>query len=450
MAWEPLPIVTGEQDVTGLILQALRLRIPGWEPEEGQLDVAIVEEVGREIAALRALTVDVAAAAVVQVGRTLFGLPQIAGAAATMAVRLTMTASGRTAPAGLTVIGRTPDGIDVAFTLPIAATAAGTTVDVSMTASSVGAHANGVPAGALRLLQASLDVVSAAALTPSANGLDAEPDLLYLDRLTATLGTLRQGFVHAVDAAVLARGVSGVHRALGIDGLNPGRSVADGVTTAASTTVTSATAAFTPADIGRTIAGAGIPAGATVAAVGSATSITISAAATATATGVTLTLGDLTGQQRTVTVVPINSAGQPVPAGTATSVRQLLESLREVNFQVFVGSPTYTAVNVTFTAVADTGAATADVQAAVHTAALEFLDPARWAEGDDPTQPTWRPVTSVRYLDLARVMGSAPGVAYLSSLTINGGTADLPLAGRAPLPAPPNAAVPTTVTGTVT
>lgn len=66
---------------------------------------------------------------------------------------------------------------------------------------------------------------------------------------------------------------------------NGGRSTsADGVTTSGSATVTSATGAFTTADIGKTITGsiAGIPAGATILAVGSATSITISANATAT------------------------------------------------------------------------------------------------------------------------------------------------------------------------
>lgn len=70
-----------------------------------------------------------------------------------------------------------------------------------------------------------------------------------------------------------------------------GATVADGATTSGSATVTSATAAFTAADVGRTISGAGIPAGSTITAVGSGTSITISQLATATATGVTLTIG---------------------------------------------------------------------------------------------------------------------------------------------------------------
>jgi hypothetical protein len=70
---------------------------------------------------------------------------------------------------------------------------------------------------------------------------------------------------------------------------HPGlRSVADGVT-AASTTVTSATANFVAADVGATISGGSIPGGATIVSVGSTTSVTISAAATV-ATGVTLTI----------------------------------------------------------------------------------------------------------------------------------------------------------------
>ena len=71
------------------------------------------------------------------------------------------------------------------------------------------------------------------------------------------------------------------------------RTVSDGVTTNASTTVTSSTAAWTQADVGRPISGGttAIPTGATISAVNSSTSITISAAATASTTGNTLTIG---------------------------------------------------------------------------------------------------------------------------------------------------------------
>ena len=69
------------------------------------------------------------------------------------------------------------------------------------------------------------------------------------------------------------------------------RVVTDGVTTNASTTVTSASAVFSDADLYKSISGTGIPTNATIVAVGSATSITISAAASATGTGVSITIG---------------------------------------------------------------------------------------------------------------------------------------------------------------
>jgi len=73
-------------------------------------------------------------------------------------------------------------------------------------------------------------------------------------------------------------------------GPDQNRSVADGVLNS-TTTVTSATAAFTALDVGQGIAGAGIPAGAYIVTVTNGTTVVISAAATATGSGVTLTIG---------------------------------------------------------------------------------------------------------------------------------------------------------------
>jgi len=69
------------------------------------------------------------------------------------------------------------------------------------------------------------------------------------------------------------------------------RSVTDGVTTNASTTVTSATAAFTQADKGKLIAGTGITSGTTIASVTNATTVVLSAAATASGTSIAFTIG---------------------------------------------------------------------------------------------------------------------------------------------------------------
>ncbi|WP_405035436.1 hypothetical protein [Ornithinimicrobium sp. LYQ103] len=70
-----------------------------------------------------------------------------------------------------------------------------------------------------------------------------------------------------------------------------GRSVADGVSTVGSNTVTSATAAFGAPDIGEPIAGPGIPEGSTIVTVTDVTAVLISETATATSTAVTLIIG---------------------------------------------------------------------------------------------------------------------------------------------------------------
>lgn len=151
--------------------------------------------------------------------------------------------------------------------------------------------------------------------------------------------------------------------------------------------------------------------------------------------------------ERTVTVFPIDDDNAPVSAPVAAQVLATLEAAREVNFQVYVAEPTYTAVDIAYTAVAETGADTALVEAAINGAIADYLA-GFGSTGDDPQ--AWVPTITVRHLELARVAGSADGVTYLSSLTIDGASTDLELTGVAPLPAPlDDPTDPSTITGTV-
>ena len=112
------------------------------------------------------------------------------------------------------------------------------------------------------------------------------------EALTASQLTITNLLRKQVDAA-LFQGNAGAN----ITGLIPSagttvkhsRFVTDAVLNS-STTVTSATAAFTSADVGSFMTGTGIPSGATIASVTNATTVILSAAATATATGVTITI----------------------------------------------------------------------------------------------------------------------------------------------------------------
>lgn len=154
-----------------------------------------------------------------------------------------------------------------------------------------------------------------------------------------------------------------------------------------------------------------------------------------------------TPAERTVTVFPIGEDNAPVPGPVADQVQATLEAAREANFVVHVAEPTYTPVHVSYTAVAETGADPEIVAASVKGAVADWLA-AFGATTDDPQ--AWAPTTAVRLLELARVAGSADGVAYLSELTINGAAADLQLAGVAALPAPlDDPDEPSTITGTV-
>jgi hypothetical protein len=151
-----------------------------------------------------------------------------------------------------------------------------------------------------------------------------------------------------------------------------------------------------------------------------------------------------TPQERSATVFPVDEAGQPVSAGIKANLVNYLEDLREVNFLVYVADPGYQAITVTYTAVGETGTIPAAVQTEINVALAAYLSPATWGSTELDPQ-AWVSSPSVRYLDIARVIGSVPGVAYVQALTLNGGTADIALPSPAGLPAA-NA----TITGTVT
>ena len=94
-----------------------------------------------------------------------------------------------------------------------------------------------------------------------------------------------------------------------VDTVGSPRTVSDGVTTTGQATISSATAAWTQADVGGSITGTGIPAGTTILSVQSTTGATMSANATATGSAVSFTIGT-TGQYRHLFTPTIN---QPTP-----------------------------------------------------------------------------------------------------------------------------------------
>jgi hypothetical protein len=144
-----------------------------------------------------------------------------------------------------------------------------------------------------------------------------------------------------------------------------------------------------------------------------------------------------TNVPRCVTVVVAGDDGNPAGAGVKANVDALLQSLREVNFLVFVIDPTYTAIAVTFTFTTYPAYSAATVEATAEAAVANYLSPANFGRppyGDDPG--VWIADTKVRYLEVAEVINRVEGVWYVASLTVNGGTVDVALPGPGPLPTP--------------
>lgn len=383
------PFTDDPAAVTARILDNYRAALPGWVPAEGAPEVVLAEEIGREIADLLTLIVNVSDSIVTRLGTTVFQVPQLAGVKATTTATVQLARPGATIPAGFLFIARGADGADVGLQVPadVVVASAVSAVQVNLEALDVGTYANAIPAGDLRPATGSDVVVSAVATTASAGGVDVESDSAYRDRLVATLSTLTRTPILPVDFAVRARDVIGVTRALALDGYDP--------------------------------------------------------------------LTRTSGVERTITLVPLDPYGLPVSTAVATTLRDTLDALREVNFQVSVSVPTYTRVQVTFSAVAKAGATPATVRDAMVARGLELLNPATWG-GGDTSPPTWTLTPTVRRNYLLAEMASVDGCAYVTALTVNGDTVDVTLPGVAPLPAPSDATAagtlgvaPTTVSGSV-
>jgi len=123
------------------------------------------------------------------------------------------------------------------------------------------------------------------------------------------------------------------------------RAVTDGVLNS-TTALTSATAGFSPNDVGHGVAGVGIPAGTTVQTYNSPTSVTMSAPATATATGVSVTItgNEVSGGSYARQLLNLGAPAAGTGAGMSS------------NAQSFTGMPAGQLLSLSFCDAATNGA----------------------------------------------------------------------------------------------
>lgn len=388
MPYIEVPIETEPVELAQEAFDYLEAQVPGWLPSPGNLEAWLIEALAQIAGELRTLAALVPDAIFVYFGESILGLPPYAATQATGSTTWTARdAAGYTVDVG-TMVALTPPAatesyafeVVVPFTIPAGETVAPA---VAIRALEAGSAPSGLT-GILAVIDP-LDFIASVTLNaPTTGGADGEPTDAYLDRLSDLLTLLAPRPILPQDfALMIQREIPGIARATAIDLYNYATSTAD------------------------------VP--------------------------------------RCVTVVPIDSDGEPVDPATKAAADALLQAQREANFLVFVGDPTYTSIAVNFTVVGYPTYDAVDVAARV-TAQLEtFLHPANWGlpPFGDPSTRSWINDTKVRYLEVAEQINRVDGVHYIASLQIAKegqpmGTADVTLAGVAPLTRPG------TITGTAT
>lgn len=219
-----LPVETDAQALQDDAIEYLEGQVPGWTASPGNLETWIIEAVGRMAAEVATITAQVPTTIFRFLGNDLANLPPIDAASAIAATTWTLTDTlGHTIPAG-TYISIADLAFEVQADVVVApgssATAAGGVIVVAV---EPGAAANGLtspvePVDALAWVN-TITVVGS-----TSGGADAEADAAYLNRLANELQLLAPRPIIPRDFETLAKRISGVDRALALDGYNPANS----------------------------------------------------------------------------------------------------------------------------------------------------------------------------------------------------------------------------------
>lgn len=224
------PIAADPDTILTEILDYLMANVPGWSPHWANPEVIMAEVFARIQADTRTLAASMFDAALMYFGRSILGVVPLAEAYAEVYTTWTaIDTQGYRIEAGTVAAFRVAGDEVVQFAVvadvvipPGASTTA--VSGVTMRALEPGTYSNGHGPGPMELIDrlswvATVDGV--VATNTSSGGVEAETDRDYLDRLTEELELLAPRPILARDAAIMARRVAGVERALGLDNYDP-------------------------------------------------------------------------------------------------------------------------------------------------------------------------------------------------------------------------------------
>lgn len=486
---ETNPDVLAEQSYT--YLQSI---IPGWVPNEGNLETIMVDVFARLSAIDRDLASQVPVTIFRYFGKLVGVNPNEAAKATAQATFAAINNKGYTVPSGTQVGIRVSGDVLIPFETitDIVIPSGSTSMSGTILAITAGAGSSdlGDDNTELELIQPTFDWIDTIALDETTvGGVDAETDRDYLDRLSNKLALLADRPILAPDFAVLARDIPSVWRSMAIDLYKPAVNEIQSLTIDAESgtftlTFDGQTAAGLAFDIGAsalqtaleslsnidpgdvqvtggpgatspllveftgTLAGANQPAMTTNAAGlsgGAATAVVATLQAGAAAD---------TQHERAVTIVSIDRAGEAQSSPIKTAVMAYLQELREQNFEIYSLDPEYTTVDVQYEVTGQRGFSELDLKARVESALANYLDPAVWGmpdAGSGLSARDWVNKPVIREYELSTVINNVIGIDFIDpgglTFGVQGGSMssdDLTMSGVAPLPRAGN------ITGTVT
>lgn len=473
------PLDTDPEDIFQDAKDYIQTYYPNWNPPDAALDVLMLRFVSLKMAIIADMASRVQRTIYRYFGSTVIGLAPLTGVNATVSIQFTaIDTAGYTLPSG-TAIGLTDDNGDLHLfeTQADAIIAVGTTT-ITTTAESVeeGTDGNGLT-GQVQLVEQVDWLSSATVVAPSSGGSDDESDDDYLNRLTTYLSLMAPRPLLGQDAALLARNISGVYRAVAIDNFLPGtnevQTISHNYTGGTGGTITfngqttaglafNATAAQVQAalealnniEVGDVaVTGGPWPAALTITFKGryEYTNVAqITAAAGSWTGGTTITINTTTGgvaanfaAENAIALAAVDVSGNAIGSTLKTSVDTYLQSLRQQNFIINVLDPAYTTIDVTFTAVKKASAQASDVESRAETAVADWLSSANWGTPGWPIDAQgWERQTVVRQQELYTILNNIDGLDYVTALTFSNGSGatqdgtDKTLLGTFPLTRP--------------
>jgi hypothetical protein len=375
-----------EDDATLLeadIYELLQAKFEGWEPAEGNLEVWLTKAYVRLASTVRDQAAETSAAIFKKFGETIISLPPTTAVPASVTSTWIMVDdAGYTIDAGtkvaIPVAGDDSRAFEVveAVTIPPGSNA---TADGEVLLRSVnpGAADNGLSADADPIdstpATSAVELIELDGVT--SGGVDEEEEDEYLERLKEHLQLISTSLVIASDFEIDTRAWPGVARDKCVPGYNPEDKTTD--------------------------------------------------------------------NPLTVCNFPIDLAGEPLSAPVRAEITAHHEASVPSGVDIFVVEPDYTEVDVTVKVAVEVGYDPSTVVAAVEARLNEYLSPANWGlpKVGDGAAVGWDNVLKVYFLELVSEVDRVGGVNRVVSLQLaeHGdppGTADVSLAGVAPLARP--------------